>query len=161
MRKAREGKVVLVTGAGGRIGRDIALMAAAEGAAVVVNDLGATFKGTGKSVAAAQTVVDEIKAAGSDAIADGVTDPNAAQAMVEAAPMAGYLMSDRAAGVLGQIFAIHMNKTFLMSQPRPVRSVHSGEGWTAETIAEHAIPALNSHFTPPEVSADVFSWDPV
>ena len=77
------------------------------------------------------------------------------------APMACYLMSDQAADISGQIFAVRMNEIFLMSQPRPVRSVHSGDGWTAETIAEHAIPALKSHFTPLEVSADVFSWDPV
>ena len=48
MSKALDGKVVLITGAGGGIGRDIALMAAAEGAAVVVNDLGASLKGTGE-----------------------------------------------------------------------------------------------------------------
>jgi len=77
------------------------------------------------------------------------------------APMACYLMSDRAAEVSGQIFAVRMNEIFLMSQPRPVRSVHSGDGWTADAIAERAIPALKSHFTPLEVSADVFSWDPV
>lgn len=77
MTKALDGKVVLVTGAGGGIGRDIALMAAAEGAAVVVNDLGASLKGTGQTETAAQKVVEEIKAAGGDAIADGgnVTDP--------------------------------------------------------------------------------------
>lgn len=61
MGKTLDGKVVLVTGAGGGIGREIALMAAAEGAAVVVNDLGATLKGIGQAITAAQTVVDEIK----------------------------------------------------------------------------------------------------
>ena len=86
MTKALDGKVVLVTGAGGGIGRDIALMAASEGAAVVVNDLGASLKGTGQTETAAQKVVEEIKAAGGDAIADGgsVTDPDAARAMIEA-----------------------------------------------------------------------------
>jgi len=304
MTKALDGKVVLVTGAGGGIGRDIALMAAAEGAAVVVNDLGASLKGTGQTETAAQKVVEEIKAAGGDAIADGgnVTDPDAARAMIETgvkefgridavvnnagilrdgffhkmtyedfdavvkvhlygafntsraaadyfreqeggalvhmtstsglignfaqanysaaklgiaafsksvaldlkrwnvrsnciapfawsrmissiktdtaeqqervekvkkmtaakvAPMACYLMSDRAADVSGQIFAVRMNEIFLFNQHRPLRSVHSGEGWTADEIAERAIPALKSQFTPLEVSADVFSWDPV
>ncbi|MEQ8932404.1 MAG: SDR family NAD(P)-dependent oxidoreductase, partial [Silicimonas sp.] len=86
MTKALDGKVVLVTGAGGGIGRDIALMAATEGAAVVVNDLGASLKGTGQTETAAQKVVEEIRAAGGDAIADGgsVTDPDAARAMIEA-----------------------------------------------------------------------------
>ncbi|MEO9632036.1 MAG: SDR family NAD(P)-dependent oxidoreductase, partial [Sulfitobacter sp.] len=86
MSKALDGKVVLITGAGGGIGRDIALMAAAEGAAVVVNDLGASLKGTGQTETAAQKVVEEIKAAGGDAIADAgsVTEPDAARAMIEA-----------------------------------------------------------------------------
>ena len=77
------------------------------------------------------------------------------------APMACFLMSDRAADVSGQIFAVRKNEIFLFNQPRPIRSVHSGDGWTADEIAERAIPALKSQFTPLEVSADVFSWDPV
>ena len=304
MSKALDGKVVLITGAGGGIGRDIALMAAAEGAAVVGNDLGASLKGTGQTETAAQKVVEEIQAAGGDAIADAgsVTEPDAARAMIEAgvkefgridavvnnagilrdcffhkmtyedfdavvkvhlygafntsraaadyfreqesgalvhmtstsglignfaqanysaaklgiaafsksvaldlkrwnvrsnciapfawsrmissiktdteeqkarvakikemtpakvAPMACFLMSDRAADVSGQIFAVRKNEIFLFNQPRPLRSVHSGEGWTADEIAERAIPALKSQFTPLEVSADVFPWDPV
>jgi hypothetical protein len=70
-------------------------------------------------------------------------------------------MSDRAADVSGQVFAVRKNEIFLFNQPRPVRSVHSGEGWTADEIAERAMPTLRSQFTPLEVSADVFSWDPV
>ena len=77
------------------------------------------------------------------------------------APMACFLMSDRAEGVSGQIFGVRMNEIFLFNQPRPVRSVHSSDGWTADEIAERAIPALKSQFTPLEVSADVFLWDPV
>ena len=77
------------------------------------------------------------------------------------APMACFLMSDRASEVSGQIFGVRMNEIFLFNQPRPVRSVHSGEGWTADEIAERALPALKSQFTPLEVSAEVFSWDPV
>lgn len=77
------------------------------------------------------------------------------------APMVAFLASDRAAHVSGQIFGVRNNEIFLFSQPRPIRSVHRGEGWTPETIAEHAIPALEKNFFPLEVSADVFSWDPV
>jgi hypothetical protein len=48
-----------------------------------------------------------------------------------------------------------------MSQSRPLRSVHRGEGWTPDTIAAHAIPALRPGFYPLERSQDVFSWDPL
>jgi NAD(P)-dependent dehydrogenase (short-subunit alcohol dehydrogenase family) len=77
------------------------------------------------------------------------------------APMAVFLASDAAKDVTGQIFAVRANEIFLMSQPRPVRSVHRAEGWTAETIAEQALPALAPSFAPLDVSADVFSWDPI
>jgi len=77
------------------------------------------------------------------------------------APMAVFLASDAAKEVTGQIFAVRANEIFLMSQPRPVRSVHRAEGWTAETIAEQALPALAPSFAPLDVSADVFSWDPI
>jgi NAD(P)-dependent dehydrogenase (short-subunit alcohol dehydrogenase family) len=77
------------------------------------------------------------------------------------APMAVFLASDAAKDVSGQIFAVRANEIFLMSQPRPVRSVHRAEGWTAATIAEHALPALAPSFAPLDVSADVFSWDPI
>ena len=77
------------------------------------------------------------------------------------APMAAYLLSDAAKNVSGQIFGVRNNEIFLFSQPRPVRAVQRSEGWTPQTIAQHAIPAMQAHFTPLEVSADVFSWDPV
>jgi len=77
------------------------------------------------------------------------------------AAMVVFLAGDAAAGVSGQIFAVRNNEIFLMSQPRPIRSVHRGEGWTPETIAEHALPALQADLYPLDVSADVFSWDPV
>jgi hypothetical protein len=60
------------------------------------------------------------------------------------APLAVYLCSDRAAAVSGQIFAVRANEIFLMGQSRPLRSVHRGEGWTPETVADHAIPAMGT-----------------
>ena len=77
------------------------------------------------------------------------------------AAMVVFLAGDAAAGVSGQIFAVRSNEIFLMSQPRPIRSVHRGEGWTPESIAEHALPALQADLYPLDVSADVFGWDPV
>ncbi|XP_061585399.1 peroxisomal multifunctional enzyme type 2 [Cololabis saira] len=71
-----EGRVVLVTGAGGGLGREYALAFAARGASVVVNDLGADTKGGGRSSAAADKVVEEIRAKGGKAVAnyDSVED---------------------------------------------------------------------------------------
>jgi NAD(P)-dependent dehydrogenase (short-subunit alcohol dehydrogenase family) len=63
-------KVVIVTGAGHGIGREIALLAAREGAAVVVNDLGGSTRGEGADASAARAVVDAIKAAGGEAVAN-------------------------------------------------------------------------------------------
>ena len=77
------------------------------------------------------------------------------------ATVAVALASDRAAHVTGQIFAVRNNEIFLMGQSRPLRGLHEGAGWTPESVAEHAFPALQSHFYPLDRSADIFSWDPV
>src|SRR3954469_8483314 len=71
-----EGRVAVVTGAGGGLGRSHALLLASRGAKVVVNDLGGSFTGDGKSSSAADKVVAEIKEAGGDAVAnhDSVED---------------------------------------------------------------------------------------
>jgi NAD(P)-dependent dehydrogenase (short-subunit alcohol dehydrogenase family) len=299
-----DGKVAVVTGAGGGIGRDIALQLAAAGAAVVVNDIGASIAGEGKSATPAEQVCHEIAEAGGKAVPvfASVAEPLEAQSIVETAlqvfgridyvvnnagilrdvlfhkmsivdfeavvkvhlfgafyvsraaaphfreqgsgaflhmtstsglignlgqanyaaaklgiaglsrsialdmarfgvrsncispfawsrmigsiptetpdqklrverikqmtsakiaPLAVFLACEAAKGVTGQIFAVRNNEIFLMSQPRPVRSVHRGEGWTVETIASQAMPALAKNFVPLEVTADVFTWDPV
>ena len=298
------GKVVLVTGAGGGIGREIALLMARHGARVVINDIGASLSGDGRDAGPAEQVVGEIRALGGEAVAstDSVADPASAERIIGAAlaafgridcvvnnagilrdrifhkmsvddwdsvlkvhlygaflvsraaalhfkeqasgslihmtstsalignigqanysaaklgiaglsksialdmqkfkvrsnciapfawsrmtsnipadtpgeqsrverlkqmtaakiaPLAVYLASDAAAGVNGQIFTVRSNEIFLMSQPRPVRSVHRAEGWTPESIAQHAIPALQASFVELERSGDVFCWDPV
>ena len=54
------------------------------------------------------------------------------------APLAVFLASDAASGFTGQVFATRYNEIFLMSQSRPLRSVHRAEGWTPALIAEHA-----------------------
>ncbi|SCK60540.1 NAD(P)-dependent dehydrogenase, short-chain alcohol dehydrogenase family [Variovorax sp. HW608] len=299
-----EGKVVVVTGAGGGIGRDIALAMASHGARVVVNDIGAAVDGEGRSAGPAQQVVDEIHALGGEAVpsTDSVAEAASAAKIVQCAvdhfgridavvnnagilrdrffhkmsegewdavikvhlygayfvsraaanffkehnsgamvhmtstsglignfgqanysaaklgivalsksialdmqkynvrsnciapfawsrmigaiptdtdeqkarvariqqmtpakiaPLAVYLASDAAKEVNGQIFAVRNNEISLISQPRPVRTIHRSEGWTPQTIAEHAMPAMRANFYPLDRSADVFSWDPV
>ena len=299
-----EGKAVLVTGAGGGIGRDFALAMAAAGASVLVNDLGTSVSGEGASATPAQKVAGEIRAAGGRAAAssDSVADWSSANRIVQSAldafgrldvvvnnagilrdrfffnmsveewravidvhlngsfyvaraaaphfrsqqsgcyvhmtstsglvgnlgqanysaaklgivglsksialdmarynvrsnciapfawsrmigsiptetpeqqarveklkslqtakiaPLAVCLASEAAREVTGQVFAVRGNEIFLMSQSRPRRSVHRAEGWTPETLAEHALPALRSSFYPLERSQDIFSWDPI
>jgi NAD(P)-dependent dehydrogenase (short-subunit alcohol dehydrogenase family) len=77
------------------------------------------------------------------------------------APVAVFLASDDAKDVNGQIFAVRGNEVFLMSQPRPLRSVHRSEGWTPETLRDHMLPTLKTSFVKLEMSRDVFSWTPV
>jgi NAD(P)-dependent dehydrogenase (short-subunit alcohol dehydrogenase family) len=81
------GRVAIVTGAGRGVGREYALMLAAEGAKVVVNDLGASAKGEGRDPGPASEVVDQIRSAGGDAIVSGadVSDFEAARALIDQA----------------------------------------------------------------------------
>jgi NAD(P)-dependent dehydrogenase (short-subunit alcohol dehydrogenase family) len=85
--KLCEGKIAVVTGAGRGIGREHALSLARHGAKVVVNDLGGARDGTGGDVSPAQEVVDEIIAAGGEAVvnADNVADWNGAKRMIDTA----------------------------------------------------------------------------
>jgi NAD(P)-dependent dehydrogenase (short-subunit alcohol dehydrogenase family) len=303
MSQMLEDKVVLVTGAGRGIGREIALMMARHGARVVVNDPGVSLEGRDESTAPATEVVRDIRAAGGEAVADfgSVADADAARRMVECAvdtfgkidivvnnagilrdvifhkmtfddwdsvikvhlygsfnvsraaadhfrrqesgtfvhmtstsglvgnpgqanysaakmgiiglskslaldmkkfnvrsncispfawsrmvgsipntpdqearlaglrmltpdkiaPVAVFLASDAASEVNGQILAVRGNEIFLMSQPRPLRSVHRSEGWTPETLRDHMLPTLRPSFVALDMSRDVFSWTPV
>ena len=77
------------------------------------------------------------------------------------APLVVYLASDAAKDVTGQVFYTRMNEIFLMSQSRPVRGIHRGEGWTPSTIATHGMPALKPSFFAMDRNQDVFSWDPI
>src|SRR4026209_702764 len=82
-----QGKVVVVTGAGGGIGRDFAHAMAAKGAKIVVNDIGSSVSGEGKNAGTAQKVGDEIRAKGGTAVAstDSVADWEAANRIIKTA----------------------------------------------------------------------------
>ena len=77
------------------------------------------------------------------------------------APFVTALVSDAGADVTGQIFGVRNNEIYLFSQPRPIRTAHTSDGWTPETIAERVFPMFASDFYPLQRSGDVFTWDPV
>ena len=82
-----DGKVAIITGAGGGLGRSHALDLAKRGALLVINDLGGSVDGTGGSDTAAQKVVDEVKALGAEAVPnyDSVATPEGGKAIVQSA----------------------------------------------------------------------------
>jgi NAD(P)-dependent dehydrogenase (short-subunit alcohol dehydrogenase family) len=84
---ALDGRVAIITGAGRGVGREHALLFAAEGAKVVVNDLGGATDGSGSDATPAEQVVEEIRAAGGEAVANGddVADAEGARRLVQAA----------------------------------------------------------------------------
>ncbi|MGA8707540.1 MAG: SDR family NAD(P)-dependent oxidoreductase [Steroidobacteraceae bacterium] len=77
------------------------------------------------------------------------------------APLAVYLLSDAAAKVSGQIFGVRANEIYFFSQIRMMRSVHRSEGWTPESIAEHAMPAFEASFFANVPSLVLTPWDPI
>jgi NAD(P)-dependent dehydrogenase (short-subunit alcohol dehydrogenase family) len=77
------------------------------------------------------------------------------------APFVTALLSDAGASVTGQIFGVRNNEIYLFSQPRPIRTAHTSDGWTPETIAERVFPMFANDFYPLLRSGEVFTWDPV
>jgi NAD(P)-dependent dehydrogenase (short-subunit alcohol dehydrogenase family) len=142
MARLLDGRVAIITGAGRGIGREEALLMAKHGAKVVVNDLGAHFDGTGTDTSPAQQVVNEIKAAGGEAVANGdsVTDFKAAKRIVQCAldtfgklniviNNAG-ILRDRMIFNMNEedwdaVIAVHLKGTFNMSR-------HACEYWREE-----------------------------
>ncbi|HEY3659028.1 MAG TPA: SDR family NAD(P)-dependent oxidoreductase [Steroidobacteraceae bacterium] len=76
-------------------------------------------------------------------------------------PLAVFLASDAGVKVSGQIFGVRANEIYFFSQPRILRTVHRAEGWTPESIAAHAIPALEPSFFENAPSMAITPWDPI
>lgn len=78
------------------------------------------------------------------------------------APLAVALLSDAARqSVNGQIFGVRNNEIYLFSKTRPSQIMHTGDGWTPESVIERAMAAFAPNFLPPTKSGQVFSWEPV
>lgn len=77
------------------------------------------------------------------------------------APFAVAICSDQANHVSGQVFGVRNNEIYLFSQSRPIRTAHTGDGWTPETVVERVFPMFENDFYPLHRSGDVFTWDPV
>lgn len=76
------------------------------------------------------------------------------------APLIAYLVSDEAKGISGQILGVRNNEIYLFNQSRPVRTLHTRDGWTPQMLAE-IMPALDSSLTPLQQSSEYFTWDPI
>jgi len=140
-----DGKVAIITGAGGGLGRAHALLLAREGAAVVVNDLGGSVDGSGDGSRVADEVVKEIESAGGKAVADfgSVTNADDAQAMVDTAVSSfgklDILINN--AGILRDksfkkmtdelwdpVIAVHLKGTFYPTKAAYTQMVEQGDG---------------------------------
>jgi NAD(P)-dependent dehydrogenase (short-subunit alcohol dehydrogenase family) len=77
------------------------------------------------------------------------------------APLVVALASDAGRKTTGQIFGVRNNEIYLFSQPRPVRTAHTADGWTPETIVERVLAPFEPSYARLERSNEVFSWDPI
>ena len=79
----------------------------------------------------------------------------------QVAQLAVALAADKAKDVTGQIFSVRGNEVILFDQPRPVKSVSRLEGWSPETLIDHAFPAMQPDFFDLGATTSVFPYDPV
>jgi len=151
-----DGKVAIITGAGGGLGRQHALLLASRGALVVVNDLGGAVDGTGSDKGAAERVVDEIKAAGGEAVADtnSVSTPEGGAAIVQTAIDAfgkidivvnnAGILRDKAfhnmdPDLLNPVLDVHLKGAFYVTQPAWVKMREQGYGRIISTSSAAGI----------------------
>ena len=145
-----DGKVVIITGAGGGLGRQHALLLASRGALVVINDLGGSIDGSGSDKGAAEHVVDEIKAAGGEAVADtnSVATPEGGAAIVQTAIDAygkvdvvinnAGILRDKSfhkmtPDLLNPVLDVHLKGAFYVTQPAWVVMREQGYGRIVST----------------------------
>jgi NAD(P)-dependent dehydrogenase (short-subunit alcohol dehydrogenase family) len=151
-----DGKVAIITGAGGGLGRQHAMLLASRGALIVVNDLGGSVDGTGENASAAQKVVDEIKAAGGEAVANhsSVATPEGGHEIVQTAidtygrvdiviNNAG-ILRDKAfhnmePDLMNPVFDVHLKGAFHVTQPAWVRMREQGYGRIISTSSAAGI----------------------
>ena len=151
-----DGKVVIITGAGGGLGRQHALLMASRGALVVINDLGGAIDGSGSDKGAAEKVVDEIKAAGGEAVADtnSVATPEGGKAIVQTALDAfgkvdvvinnAGILRDKAfhnmePDLMNPVFDVHLKGAFHVTQPAWVVMREQGYGRIISTSSAAGI----------------------
>jgi NAD(P)-dependent dehydrogenase (short-subunit alcohol dehydrogenase family) len=156
-----DGKVVIITGAGGGLGRQHALLMASRGALVVINDLGGAVDGSGSDRGAAEHVVDEIRALGGEAVADtnSVATPAGGRAIVQTAVdafgrvdvlinNAGILrdkafhnlsFSDGEPDLLNPVLDVHLKGAFYVTQPAWVVMREQGYGRIVSTSSAAGI----------------------
>jgi len=144
-----DGKVAIVTGAGGGLGRCHALAFAKEGAKVVVNDLGGARDGTGAGTSMADSVVQEIRAAGGEAVANysSVADAAGAQGIVQSAVDAfgrvdvvvnnAGILRDKTLlkmeeSMWDAVIAVHLKGSFLVTQAAARRMVEQNQSGIAQ-----------------------------
>lgn len=151
-----DGKVAIITGAGGGLGRQHALLLAKRGALVVVNDLGGSIDGSGTDASAAQKVVDEIKAAGGEAVADhnSVATPEGGAAIVKTAVDAygkvdivinnAGILRDKSfhnmtPDLMNPVFDVHLKGAFHVTQPAYLIMREQGYGRIISTSSAAGI----------------------
>jgi NAD(P)-dependent dehydrogenase (short-subunit alcohol dehydrogenase family) len=79
----------------------------------------------------------------------------------QVAILATFLASEAAKDFSGQILGARGNEVYLYNQPRPIRTMHKGEGWTPDTMAEILPAALKTSLTPLERTRDVYAWEAI